>query len=258
MKAIILAAGLGTRLGSYTKKMPKGMLSVGKKTLIQRQLETFRSSGITDICVVTGYQRDKITYPDVRYYNNPHFATTNMVETLLCARKELDSDIIVSYSDLIFEQSLVHKIMQNQFQVAVAVDDNWRDYWKIRYNSVETDIESLVVSEKNKIIEIGKPLKSSLGLQYRYIGLLKFSRKAILAALHCYDQKKDHMSNWPLSGQPFKQGYMTDLLQSLIETGTEVRPVITSKGWLEFDTVRDYEIITQMFNNGTIKQLINL
>ena len=106
MKAIILAAGQGTRLKKYTENLPKGMLEFQGKTIIERQLETYRSMGIDDIIVVRGFAADKIDYQGVKYYENPNYATTNMVESLLMARSEFDDDIIVSYSDILFSHEI--------------------------------------------------------------------------------------------------------------------------------------------------------
>ena len=92
MKAIILAAGQGTRLKKYTENLPKGMLSFVGKTIIERQIEMFRKCGITDIIVVRGYASEKIQYSDVRYYDNEDYANTNMVESLMAAKEEFDDD----------------------------------------------------------------------------------------------------------------------------------------------------------------------
>ena len=90
MKAIILAAGQGTRLKKYTENLPKGMLEFDKKTIIERQIDTYRRCGISDIIVVRGFAADKIAYPDVRYYENADYAETNMVESLMAAKQEFD------------------------------------------------------------------------------------------------------------------------------------------------------------------------
>ena len=65
MKAIILAAGQGTRLNHYTDNLPKGMLSFAGETLIERQIRLFNSIGIKDIIIVTGYMSEKINYDNV-------------------------------------------------------------------------------------------------------------------------------------------------------------------------------------------------
>ena len=75
MKAIILAAGMGTRLGKYTENLPKCMLNFNGKTLIQHQIDTLRECGITDIIIVKGHVPEKIQIPGVKYYiNDDYFA----------------------------------------------------------------------------------------------------------------------------------------------------------------------------------------
>jgi len=88
MKAVILAAGMGVRLGKYTAGLPKGMLNFAGKTLIERQIDTFRKAGVGDIIIVTGYNAEKIPYKGVRYCHNPNYESTNMVESLFCAEAE--------------------------------------------------------------------------------------------------------------------------------------------------------------------------
>lgn len=105
MKAIILAAGQGTRLKKYTENLPKGMLEFGGRTIIERQIGIYRRCGITDIIVVRGFAADKITYSGVKYYDNTDFADTNMVESLLAAKREFDEDTIVSYSDILLRKA---------------------------------------------------------------------------------------------------------------------------------------------------------
>ena len=95
MKAIILAAGQGTRLKKYTENLPKGMLEFAGRTLIERQIETYRKCGITDIIIVRGFAAEKITYQNVKYYENTDYADTNMVVSLMTARQEFNDDIIV-------------------------------------------------------------------------------------------------------------------------------------------------------------------
>ena len=137
MKAIILAAGIGSRLKKYTQNLPKGMLEYKGKTLIERQIETYRKNGITDIIVVRGFAAEKITYSDIKYFDNKNYSSTNMVESLLQARSEFNDDIIVSYSDIVFEERLLQKMISSNVDYGVAVDDNWKEYWLIRYGRID-------------------------------------------------------------------------------------------------------------------------
>ena len=92
MKAIILAAGMGTRMKHHTVNMPKGMVKILDKTLIERQISILRNQKIYDISIVTGYNSEKINFTDVNIYFNKNFYKTNMVESLMCAKKEFDDD----------------------------------------------------------------------------------------------------------------------------------------------------------------------
>ena len=72
MKAIILAAGLGSRLGKFGENIPKGLIIINGKTLIQRQIEIFHNCGINDITVITGHNNELINYPDITYIKKVH------------------------------------------------------------------------------------------------------------------------------------------------------------------------------------------
>ena len=260
MKAIILAAGQGTRLKKYTQDLPKGMLDFAGKTLIERQIEMFRAAGILTIIVVRGFAADKITYEGITYYTNEEFATTNMVESLLAAQTEFDDDIIVSYSDILFEKCLLDAMMAEKADFAVAVDDEWKDYWKQRYGKVDFDTESLRIDSQGDIIELGKEAPPLSEIDARYIGLLKFSRGGMEYMSQLVNDAKEKYGNepWQQSGKPVRQAYMTDLLNAIIEAGKSVKAVRFQHGWIEFDTNEDYENAIRWSENGVLNEIIRL
>jgi choline kinase len=243
MRTIILAAGSGTRMGKYTENLPKGMLSFNGKPLIEWQIKKLRDAGIEDIVIITGYKNEAIKYSGVRYFHNPRYVETNMVESLICAREILNTDTIVAYSDILYTKALIELAKKSTADIGVCVDGAWREYWRLRYGTTENDLESLSVSKQGEITELGKPLESSAGIEYRYIGLNKFSKNGISALLALYDRKKAANEAWKQSGKPFLKGYMTDILNELIQSGRIIKPIITHGGWMEFDTVEDYEIM---------------
>lgn len=260
MKAIILAAGMGSRLKKYTQNLPKGMLAYQGKTLIERQIETYRRNGISDIIIVRGFAAEKINYADIKYFDNKNYSTTNMVESLLQAKSEFTDDIIVSYSDIVFEDSLLKKMISSNVDYGVAVDDNWKEYWNLRYGKVDFDTESLAIDSRNNITELGKDSPEINSIDARYIGLLKFSQKGLNNILSIMeDAHKNYKDKaWQQSGKTVMQAYMTDLLNALIQSGADVKAVHFNNGWLEFDTNEDYEKAVEPSNLEMFKKICNV
>jgi L-glutamine-phosphate cytidylyltransferase len=242
-------------MGRYTDNLPKGMLSIHGKSLIEWQVKKLRAIGLTDIAIVTGYRCEAIAFCGITYYHNPDWADTNMVETLMCAREALSSDVLVCYSDILYTRELAQMASSDPVDMGVSVDAAWRDYWTLRFGSTEEDLETLTVSPDGQIVELGRPAISSEGLGHRYIGLLKFSRRGAEELLRVYDLRKAAQAVWPQSGKPFRQGYMTDLLHQLIVAGAKVMPIITRGGWMEFDTAQDYELACRLHSEGKAKGL---
>ena len=260
MKAIILAAGQGTRLKKYTENLPKGMLEFAGKTIIERQIETYRQCGISDIIIIKGYAADKIKYDGVRYYTNEKYAETNMVESLMTARQEFDEDIIISYSDILFSEEMLKQMMHSCAKYAVAVDDNWKAYWQARYGKIDFDTESLHIDAEGNITELGLENPQLEQIDARYVGLLKFSVAGMQRAVELlerdyplYEEKA-----WKQSGKPIRKAYMTDLLQALIEDGQSIKAERFCNGWVEFDTNEDYETACQWAQENTLDRFIKL
>jgi choline kinase len=255
IKAIILAAGRGTRMGEYGADKPKGLIELAGRSLLQHQVDTLRHAGIMDIIVVTGYRYEQIQIAGVRTYHNPDYATTNMVESLMCASEELDGDVVVAYADIIYRADLVEKLVSaNNGDVVLSVDANWRSYWQLRLGSTEVDLESLAV-ENGQVKELGRPLNSSDGLSYRYIGLLKFRGPVWGKVFDLYARKMKADENWIASGKSFRLGYMTDLLNELILGNISVVPCVTQSGWFEFDEASDYELAQSLIATGYLNSV---
>lgn len=260
MKAIILAAGMGTRLSKYTEGLPKCMLKFNEKTLIERQVETLRNTGIKEIVIVKGYMSDKINIKGIKNYINGDFANTNMVETLFSAEGELNDEVLVCYADILYEEKIIKKILQSKVDIGVTVDDDYWDYWKSRMDNPEEDTESLVINN-GRIIELGDKKCSLDKAKFRYVGLIKFSKKGVEALKKVYHENRekyfDKDKPW-LRSKSFKKAYMTCMLQALINAGYKVEPIIISRGWMEFDNNEDYERANSWLADGSIKRFINL
>lgn len=261
MKAIILAAGQGKRLRPLTNNVPKCMVKLFGKSLLEWQIKTFQGCNIHDISVVTGYQSNSIKFPNITYFKNEKYATTNMVETLFCAKEKLNEGVIVSYGDIIFEKQILENLIKSKDEISIVIDLNWRKYWKIRFDNPLEDAESLILDENGYIKNIGQKVKNADQIQGQYIGLMKFEKKGLENLIKFYKniKKISNDSKNPLNDSlPFEKSYMTDLLQGMINNGYNLKALKIRGGWLELDSFNDYEVYQKMYHDGTLRKLISI
>ena len=107
---IILAAGEGSRLRPLTENIPKCMVKFKGKPIIDYIIEATYNSEITDITIVNGYKshvlEKYLNNESINFLTNEKYSTSNMVSTLFCAKKFLNDDIIISYSDIIYKKEI--------------------------------------------------------------------------------------------------------------------------------------------------------
>jgi len=261
LKAIILAAGEGKRLRPLTKKIPKCMVNLFGKSLLEWQVQTFRKCGISEIIVITGFHEEAIDLPNLRYLKNPNYNTTNMVETLFCAKDELNGSVIVSYGDILFEKKILQKLIDSQYNISIIIDKNWEEYWKVRFENPIEDAESLVLDDNGYILDIGQKVQNIEQIQGQFIGLMKFQNEGLQYLKKFYEQSKLSSKNGPNPLNPnldFEMSFMTDLLRGLINSEYKMMSVPVKNGWLELDSFHDYEVYTKLNEEKTLYKFISL
>lgn len=238
MKAIVLAAGQGTRLMPLTQDRPKCLVSLRGIPLLEYQLEVLREQGIDDVVVVTGYRAEALGAYGLRTVKNEKFATTNMVHSLFCAEKELQGDVVLCYGDIIYEPRVLASLQEAPGDIAVVVDRGWQALWQLRMEDVLADAETMKINEKGHITELGKKPRSLDEIQGQYIGLVRFSERILPEVRKIY---RGLDRNAQYDGKSFSQMYMTSFLQILAGRGLPLHAAEVNHGWLEVDTLRDKE-----------------
>lgn len=247
MRLIVLAAGQGTRLRPLTDNIPKCMVPLEGTPLLERQLDVAREVGLTDLHVATGYREDVINYPGVTKHFNADFATTNMVATLFCAESIMDADLIVAYGDIVYQPDVLQAIIDSPHPVSVVVDTAWQRYWAARQEDPIIDAETMKLRPDDTIEELGKKPKSLEEIQGQYIGLMKFSRRA-LAEIRPFYHGLDHTATY--DGKDYPNMYMTSFLQMIADRLMPLHAVFIRNGWMEIDAPSDLAFTDFLYRRG--------
>lgn len=237
IRALILAAGRGSRLGTLTSTQPKCLVKIHNKPLLHWQIDALLEAGIRDIAVVRGYQAEAIRV-DAIYFENPRWRETNMVASVLAAESWLrDETTIVSYSDIIYSSDSVSRLTKETGDIVLTYDPNWLRLWQQRFTNPLDDAESFQIGSQNRILDIGRRV-TDLGLiEGQFMGLLKFTPRG-----------------WQLLGsviETISPGEresldMTSLLRLAIAQGIAVYGVPIIDPWFEVDTPFDVELYEKM------------
>ena len=172
MKAIILSAGHGSRLGHLVYEKPKCLIDFNGRTLLDRQLDTLEANGVHEAVVVTGYHDDLVNEaiarrsggPNVRTIYNPFYQVADNTGTLYMAREELAGDCLVWNGDTLVSNALMRRVVdKDRPGICVTID---------RKDAYDDD-DMKVVEEAGRLTAIGKRL--DLGtVNAESIGLLAF------------------------------------------------------------------------------------
>ena len=256
-RAIILAAGQGTRLRPLTNNKPKCLVLLQGKTFLERQVNVLKRAGVKDLLVVGGYRVDLIKEAGFNCMVNPKYESTNMVETLFRGVSfiELGGDLIIGYGDIIYQIENLNQVLSCEDEIGVMVDRNWRRYWELRFSDPLEDAETFVMDSEGYVIELGKKAKSFKRIHGQYTGLIKVREDKIKDFIDFY---KSLNRNKIYDGKNFSNMYMTSFLQEIIDAGWKVKAVSVENGWLEIDSVNDLQIYENLYKVGELASFCRL
>ncbi len=253
-KALIIAAGLGSRLKKHTENLPKCMLDFGGKTLLQRQIDAYNKNNIKDISLIRGYKKEKINYKGLRYFENKDYRNNNILNSIFYAEKIINGNIIISYSDILFDPIVVQRTIESNHDISVVVDIDWRGYYVGRKDHPISEAENVIFNSNNEVEKIGKINTGNEDVHGEFIGMIKLSNRGAETFKEHFHRLKKIYWNKPFQrAQIFQKAYLTDFIQELVDIGIKVHCVIIESGWKEIDTVEDYKKALVGFNKKFTK-----
>ncbi len=235
MKALILAAGIGSRLAPITDNIPKALIPVNGKPIIINQIENLRKCGIEDITVISGYKSDIIkleinnNFENIKIIESKDYLTTNNMYSAYLAKDVIgESDFIMMNADVFCDLSVIKSLIDFDNDDAIIVDEG----------NYITESMKVVLSD-GKLVEISKEIP-----EYRSWGcsidIYKFSKQSGMQFFNkCaeYINEKNEMKKW-------SEVALNDILPFC-----DFKPCPLNGRWFEIDDLKDLKSAEELFKN---------
>ncbi len=239
MKALILAAGFGSRLAPITNDIPKSLVEVNGKSILFKQIDNLHENGITDITIISGYKADVLEsrvrekYHDINIICSEDYQNTNNMYSAYLARNELKgSDFLMMNADVYYDSSVISELLRFDYPNAIVTDIG--TYYE----------ESMKVIEENgRLIEISKKITEADALGSS-IDVYKFSAaggKAFFDKCAEYIEKRKELKLW-------SEVALNDVLKEV-----EFRACPLVGRWVEIDNHDDLKLAIETFSEGETK-----
>jgi len=220
MIAVILAAGLGTRLEEKTKLKPKGFLEIAGISLIQRSVAILLSKGIQKILIGTGYHSEvyeqfALNYPQIQCIKSDLFETTSSMYTLYNMRSEIENDFLLLESDLLYEDSAIDYLLQDPNEDVILASD------------ATNSGDEVFIETKNGIVKAMSKKRTDLqSIDAELVGISKVSYSLFEYMNQYFEQNMDRIPK-------------LDYEYAIVEGSNKTRPVSVNKVdgllWCEID-----------------------
>lgn len=232
--AVVLAAGRGSRLGRHTRHLPKALVRVGGRSLLDWQLSALRAAGLSPIVVVGGYLGERLARERVELVHAPRWPSSGPLESLRAARPERFGDgFVLAYADCPHHPANLHALLGVAGDVAVAGDRLWHRLWSERHGDPLVDAESYRGVD-GRLLDIGRTPRSIDDVQAQFAGLVRFSAMGWTHASMVQGGIED----------------ITGLLGALLNAGIAIADVPIRGRWSEIDSAIDLQLCRRRLHGG--------
>lgn len=242
MRPVIIAAGRGSRLQNETDEIPKTLVDVMGRPMLEWILEALASAGLSrkDVVFVCGYRADviKARYPEFTYVTNHDWQNNNILLSLLMAREYLKDGFVSTYGDIVYDGAVVQKLVASPADIVLGCDTAWRRRYVGRTQHPETDAEKLR-ADAGRVVELSRNIPSEQA-DGEFIGVMKLSAIGAKDFVTAFDRAERAYGGGQFrEGRSFQKAYLIDLLAEMLEQGASIQREDTHGGYMEIDTLQD-------------------
>src|SRR5579883_807881 len=163
MRPIVIGAGRGSRLGPETDEIPKTLVPVMGRPMLEWILDALGEAGFArrDVVFICGYKADVVRarYPEFTYVVNADWERNNILASLLCAREHLRGGFVSTYADIVYRGAAVKRAVAAAHEKVLVCDTDWRRRYVARSQHPETDAEKMR-AEGPRVVELSRRIAS--------------------------------------------------------------------------------------------------
>ena len=248
MKVIIIGAGSGKRIGKFAEKIPKSLLDINGRTIFENQISLFKKNDISEIILITGPYNEKFNIEGVTYIQDSNYENHDILGSLMVAKENIFGDVLIVYSDILFEDNILKTILNSKGDISVAVDLEWEKSYIGRTDHPRSEAENVIFDKNGTIIEIHKNTQNQSSQIGEFLGIMKLTLKGSEIFVKKFLELEKTFQGAFHTAKSLQKAYLTDMIQELIDSNVEVSPVIVSGRWCEIDTMQDLEKARKIFN----------
>ncbi len=233
MNFVFLAAGKSSRMFKNFHK-PKCLLKFENITLIERLLFNLKNLKLKKINVVVGFKSNLIKkslnkFKFLNFIYNKNYANKEMLYSMILALRKIDDDIIFSYSDIIYNKTIIKKLLNKKKFLHLPVLYKWQKVWKKRKKNILKDAENLQIDNQNNLVDIGGKIKIIKNVKYQFMGIVFIPKSVRKKIIKVYESLKNS-----------DKMHVTEFLNYLVKRKIKIKCIKYNKNWYEFDDINDY------------------
>ncbi len=254
---IIPAAGENPELRHILGDLPKALIKIHGKTILEHQTSRLKEAGLNDINVVVGYNKDKFDIRDVNYLINESYSENGILHSLMLAKDKMKKGFIYMNSDLLFDKKLIREILERKEDIILVIDNSYL-YHK---HEIDKKLDAVITkkgkgacyqrlrSSDDEILMISRNLSKEL-MTHEYIGMAKFSPAGAESLIKIYEDCKLKCAGKFHESESFEKAMDIDMLQELVERGFKISVLETSGGWIEIHNEKDIKLAEDVLKSS--------
>lgn len=246
MNVIFIAAGSGSRLGNLTTNLPKPLVPVNGRSIIERQVSLFQKNGIENITVVVGPNKDKFHLKNIEYIHDDKHLEHDQLGSLMVASEKINEDTLILFADIVFDEIILKQMLDMKCDIGIAIDLDWEKSYEERMDNPKAEADKVLLS-KGKIIKLSKDIvnenkESQVG---EFLGIIKLSKKGCDIFKQNYEEfSQKNKSNSKL----FSQAKIIHILEKINLKEKNIIPMPIKGKWCEIDTPNDLDYAEKIFS----------